>query len=337
MVIKQMKTSSRGGGRVPPSSPDVRSPDYHASSQNGNDQNARDPAPPTSGSHLFAAIAGIGLVVGWGLPFVVNAYKQERDAFSPHEASPLFHWTPFGGMFAGQEYGQRTAVAMAIGQAILYGLVLWLTAKFRPAVQSPTMKKWLFAHNVFMTIFSGMIVVANAIEMYRSSAPNDHWYCAAVETRAFDLIQVVWVLSKVFEWVDTVFLLLQHKRPIALHLWHHCSTAVLFALMTSYSPFSKTALLFNGSIHFVMYWHYARPFPRAWRRWITRFQILQFAIGIFWVLVSATTCLGAPVDERMFSILLGVGIIGSYLLLFIQFYVNDAKRRKARSQGGKSA
>ena len=137
-----------------------------------------------------------------------------------------------------------------------------------------------------------------------------------------------------YEWLDTMFSLLRHKRPIVLHLWHHMSATAIFALATQHSTISKFFLLFNGTVHLVMYAHYACPFPPKLRRWITRVQILQFSMGGIWFTNSASTCYD-DLDKKMFSVILGYVLVGSHLLLFSHFYVTDVSR-KARSLKGKS-
>ncbi|KAL7548597.1 hypothetical protein ACHAWF_013969 [Thalassiosira exigua] len=310
-------------------------------------EKARDPAPPSMldgrppsarisrSFNLVAVVVGVGLMAR-SLPYVAKAYEEERAAFDPREGSPTFHWTPFGGMIAGREYGQGIAIAMVLIQAVLYVMVLGLTWKYRPETPPPALNKWLFAHNVVMSSFSGLIVAACALEMYRSSSPSDRWYCAKVETKAFDVIQAVWVGSKIYEWIDTVFLLLRHKRPIFLHLWHHSTATAIFMLATQHSAASKFFLLFNGFVHIGMYAHYARPFPPVLRRWITRVQILQFTVGGIWFTASASSCY-ENLDKKMVSIILGYALVGSHLILFLHFFVTDSKRRKVRSMKGKSA
>lgn len=279
-------------------------------------------------AYIVASIACTSWVSVRALPFVMNAYKEELEEFDPHQGSAFFHWTPFGGMFAGREYGHVTAAALAISQPVLYVFVLWITANCRPSVPSLGLSKWFFAHNVALSLFSGSIVVACAMEMYSSSISNGPWYCSTIESRAFDTIQIAWIMSKVYEWVDTIFLLLNHKSPILLHLHHHSTTTILFGLLSPYSHLSKIGILMNGSIHFVMYAHYARPFPRAWRSWITKFQIAQFAISMVWA-VAGVTCFSDG-KERMFSQLVGHCIVGSYLVLFLQFYLNDQTGHKQK-------
>lgn len=240
--------------------------------------------------------------------------------------STVFHWTPFGGMIGGRRYGPFAAATFVIVGPIMYGIVILSTIKLRHLVPSCLVPRWRFIHNGFMSIFSGSIVVACVIEIYRSTTSNGPWLCSTVETRRFDIIQTSWLVSKAYEWVDTIFLLLQHKQPILLHLWHHASTLVFFGLLSPYSHLSKMGILVNGSIHAVMYAHYAKPFPRWARRWVTRIQILQFSVAMIWALVAQKKCF----MERnlVFSELLGHFIVGSYLVLFVHFYVTDKSRRR---------
>ena len=124
---------------------------------------------------LLAAIACICWISIHAPVFIVNAYNEELASFDPHTGSALFHWSPVGGMFAGRKYGHLTAAALAISQPIMYFLVLWITTKYRPRVPPQGLSKWLFAHNVALSLFSGSIVVLCALEMYRSSVSNGPW------------------------------------------------------------------------------------------------------------------------------------------------------------------
>merc|ERR1711968_212520 len=36
------------------------------------------------------------------------------------------------------------------------------------------------------------------------------------------------LISKVFEWYDTVLLILNGKKPILLHMWHHATISIAF-------------------------------------------------------------------------------------------------------------
>ena len=78
-----------------------------------------------------------------------------------------------------------------------------------------------------------------------------------------------------------------------------------------------------------------------WKEWVTRFQIIQFILDIGFiyfasyqkladefmpVLPHCGSCVGSTT-----ATISGVGIISSYLVLFISFYINVYKRKGTKA------
>ena len=123
-------------------------------------------------------------------------------------------------------------------------------------------------------------------------------------------------------------------------------------------------------VHVVMYWYYfqsARGIRIWWKEWITRLQIIQFVIdlGMISPLFPQFVC-NVPADHLLgfvyfaswtyftstyfpwlpnkgkcageeFAAFAGIGIISSYLLLFISFYLATYKKDGKRPTGRKAA
>lgn len=95
-----------------------------------------------------------------------------------------------------------------------------------------------------------------------------------------------------------------------------------------------------------MYWYYfqsARGIRIWWKKYITMLQIIQFVIDLGFVYFASYTYfvstyfpwvpnMGKCAGEE-FAALAGMGILSSYLLLFISFYF--ATYRKEQKQGKK--
>lgn len=101
-------------------------------------------------------------------------------------------------------------------------------------------------------------------------------------------LHIYW-LTKYYELLDTVFMLLRHKkRQISfLHVFHHSSMPFLSEYGYRYAPWPPVAfgLMLNSVVHVVMYSYYAMTaiFPLhdfTWKRFITQLQIAQFLLGI---------------------------------------------------------
>lgn len=99
----------------------------------------------------------------------------------------------------------------------------------------------------------------------------------------------VYWMTKYYELMDTVFMLLRHKiRQISfLHVFHHASMAFLSDYSYNYAPYVTIAfgLCINSFVHVVMYGYYALTaiYPLqefAWKRRITQLQMIQFVIGL---------------------------------------------------------
>ena len=107
---------------------------------------------------------------------------------------------------------------------------------------------------------------------------------------------------------------------------------------------SWVPITLNLTVHVVMYWYYfqsARGIRIWWKKYITMLQIIQFVIDLGFVYFASYTYFAStyyPWAPNMgkcageeFAAFAGMGILSSYLLLFISFYF--ATYRKEQKQG----
>lgn len=96
-------------------------------------------------------------------------------------------------------------------------------------------------------------------------------------------------LSKLYELLDTVFMVLRHRvRQISLlHIFHHSSITLLadWLCFSLPIPASVPVLAFNSSIHIVMYGYYflTALYPLhafSWKKRITQVQLVQFMVAL---------------------------------------------------------
>ena len=125
------------------------------------------------------------------------------------------------------------------------------------------------------------------------------------------------MFSKLYEWIDTILLIINEKSVITLHWWHHSTITVAF-----YTGFYTSAILWigilNSFIHVIMYLYYAdvkviKPFAK----YLTTLQIIQLFGGVYMNYVSYQY--NNDDKYKLFSIING-GICLSYGLLFVKFY-----------------
>jgi hypothetical protein len=164
---------------------------------------------------------------------------------------------------------------------------------------------------------------------------NSSWYANGIS--GFFLF--AFIVSKVFELVDTVWLVLGKRKVIFLH-WYHHFTVLLFC-WHAYSKAIPTGIWFaivNYGVHSIMYTYYAmtqfnqavRCFARPFAPFITIVQTSQMVLGLGIILSnmyyasSDPTCETSPSNN-----LLGLLMYFSYFVLFARIYLNRFLWRKA--------
>ena len=145
------------------------------------------------------------------------------------------------------------------------------------------------------------------------------------------------MLSKVPELLDTVFIVFRKKQLVFLHWYHHVS--VLLYCWHAYSTGTGAGIIFtamNYTVHCIMYFYYfmqaMRICPRSFpAQIITLVQITQMIVGVH---ICGYTCYyvysGAKCDITKSNMIAAVLMYASYLYLFCEFavkkYIFPSKR-----------
>merc|ERR1719499_2163901 len=153
---------------------------------------------------------------------------------------------------------------------------------------------------------------------------------------------MLFIFSKYFELIDTVFLVLRKKPVNFLHWYHHCT--VLMYCWHCYVFENPTGIYFsamNYSVHAIMYLYYflaaVLPKPPRWGTYVTLLQLAQMVVGIFITLRHLQILVYRTVpncDGHIPNLAVALTMYASYFVLFAQFF---AKRYCSRSRGAKGA
>ncbi|KAI0124146.1 GNS1/SUR4 family-domain-containing protein [Xylariales sp. AK1849] len=211
--------------------------------------------------------------------------------------------------------------------------------------REPFKLKGLFlVHNFYLTAISG-ILLALFIEQLLPTVVRKGIFFAICDhdggwTQPLVVLYYLNYLTKYLELLDTVFLFLKKKPLTFLHCYHHGATAVLcYSQLIGHTSVSWVVITLNLTVHVVMYWYYfqsARGVRIWWKEWVTRFQIIQFFIDIGFIYFASYTYFTStyfpwmPVTGKCageeFAAFAGIGVISSYLVLFISFYLATYKK-----------
>ncbi|KAK1988606.1 GNS1/SUR4 family protein [Colletotrichum cereale] len=237
----------------------------------------------------------------------------------------------------------------AVGMAVLYLVVIFggrEVMRNRKPMELNTLFK---IHNLFLSLLSGALLVLFVEQLvpslwrgglYENICGVSGW------TQPLVLLYYINYLTKYYELIDTVFLMVKKKPLTFLHCYHHPATALLcFSQLIGGTPLSWVPITLNLSVHVVMYWYYfqtARGVKVWWKQWITRLQIAQFVLDLGFVYfgfydVFADTYFKDVLPHvgrcggEFFAAATGGAILTSYLVLFIMFYISTYKKADRRA------
>lgn len=156
----------------------------------------------------------------------------------------------------------------------------------------------------------------------------------------------LFVLSKLPELGDTVFVVLRKQPLIFLH-WYHHITVLLYSWFsyTEYTSSARWFIVMNYCVHSIMYSYYALRSmgyypPKAFAMLITTCQLAQMIIGCI-VNVWAAQYLQEGKQEcqvSWFNIKLSIVMYFSYFVLFARFFYKayispNSNKKKSRTNG----
>ncbi|XP_017149557.1 elongation of very long chain fatty acids protein F [Drosophila miranda] len=154
------------------------------------------------------------------------------------------------------------------------------------------------------------------------------------------LVVYAYWLNKVLDLADTVFFVLRksYKQITVLHVYHHAlmvlGPPVVFYLFGAGGQLCMMGFL-NTLVHVVMYAYYyvAAQYPQIkgklwWKQYITKLQMLQFAI--LFVQATLVLCLNPGCNFPLSLQYLQLAVSTSMMIMFGNFYYQTYIRAKSK-------
>nr|WDS84446.1 elongation of very long chain fatty acids protein 5 [Apocyclops royi] len=188
--------------------------------------------------------------------------------------------------------------------------------------------KLMFVYNIFLSLVNIYCFYGFLKSLQRS----DSIYDKKVDPDLSKVYFIYWI-TKVFELLDTVFMILRHKfRQITtLHVFHHASMVLLSDMgYNRYAwPAFSMPLLLNALVHVFLYLYYgltAIGIQPSWKRLLTELQILQFLIDLVFAgygLAYHNFC--------VWSLLYGFSMLYFFVKFYISAYLTKKQNEKYKS------
>ncbi|XP_012873046.1 PREDICTED: elongation of very long chain fatty acids protein 3 [Dipodomys ordii] len=185
-----------------------------------------------------------------------------------------------------------------------------------------TVRTWSYMANVILT--SGLKQTV-CFSFFTDHIVVKFWSC-------------LFLLSKVVELGDTVFIILR-KRPLIFIHWFHHSTVLLY---TSFGYKNKVPsggwfMTMNFGVHSIMYTYYTlkaakMKYPRRLPILITSLQILQMALGTTFGILNYVWRQDHGCHTTTEHFFWSFVLYASYLILFAHFFYQTYMKPKAKSQ-----
>lgn len=234
------------------------------------------------------------------------------------------------------DFANRTWPTIPVLACTTYLLTLFIGTHVMKDREPFDWKHSLGAWNLLLCVFSllGTIRTMPLLLYNLTHIPFTDTFCSPGAPSYFTGPSGFWVLlfvlSKLAELIDTVFIVFRKSNLMFLHWYHHVT--VLLYVFHAYATGSSTGLYFcamNYTVHTVMYGYYFLMTIKAVPKWfkpeiLTIAQILQMVVGGYVCVASYYYVRTGTVEcaVRQDNALAGALMYSSYFFLFANFFVN---------------
>ena len=185
-------------------------------------------------------------------------------------------------------------------------------------------------HNVFLSLLSGIMFFSLAWSYFNNSESGFELFCRPQDWSFPSSIQFwvyIFYLSKFYEYLDTLILVLKKRDVSFLQFYHHTIVPwIVWTFVRSNCALTVQGVLWNSGVHTIMYYYYALGSLGYrdiwWKKYLTLIQILQFVSSLllgsifsfFVYLYGQDNCRGF--NAFLFTTLFNI----TFLILFLDLF-----------------
>ncbi|GAM18295.1 hypothetical protein SAMD00019534_014700, partial [Acytostelium subglobosum LB1] len=228
-------------------------------------------------------------------------------------------------------------MCIAVYLSIIYGTKLLLS---NPKTRGFNLRWFSAIHNLILCVWSLVMCVGITYDAFNMAMNTEYGingiFCSPKSNPISGRIyywHYLYFVSKFYEFIDTIIIVLKKKPLIFLHIWHH---SIVVLIVWTWLPegvaYGSVGLFANTLVHVFMYYYYFRttlnPSVRIWwKNYLTSGQLFQFTMSFvlsvpyllqdldFGVSPIGHKCVGwGPFMFTMFNNLF-------FLILFMNFYI----------------
>ncbi|CAN7998826.1 unnamed protein product [Ixodes hexagonus] len=229
------------------------------------------------------------------------------------------------------------AMVMSLIVGYLYVVKVW-GPRWMEDRKPYDLKRVIMAYNASMVVLNIFFFYKFLTHSYLGGGYS--WVCQGIDfhdPKSLPIVSYCWwyFMVRILDFADTLFFLLRKKYSHIsfLHVVHHTLVVWNGWLFITFGADGQGILgvCINSFIHVVMYSYYflAALGPSVqkylwWKRYITRMQIVQFAVFIGFVSIPLFKDCGYP----RFLTYMAASQCLFFLVLFVNFYVHTYTRTK---------